>query len=162
MYFIELGFGHNIQAQYKIRCHCSQCEKVWQKPLETLRSLALEKTSVWFGGWNITVPVLRYRNNTGIILSESYILHKYCWKLNPDPPGLEVIVLPTLAHLQANVFRSTTFNARSRVLDKVNLDYLFEIFQVDRRVSANDLHVLAENKELSIRTNSNQVKNLIL
>ena len=29
MYFIELGFGHshNIQAQYKICCHCSQSEK---------------------------------------------------------------------------------------------------------------------------------------
>ena len=81
MYFIELGFGHNIQAQYKIRCHCSQCEKVWWKPLETLRSQALEKTSVRFGGWNITVPVLRtlvlrYRNNTGIIQSESYLLHQ--------------------------------------------------------------------------------------
>ena len=46
MHFIELGFGHNIQAQYEICCHFSQSIKVWQKPQMTLQSPALEKTSV--------------------------------------------------------------------------------------------------------------------
>ena len=48
MHFIDLGFGHNLQAQYEIRCPFSQSRKVWQKPQLTQRSLSLDKMSVWF------------------------------------------------------------------------------------------------------------------
>ena len=77
MHFIELGFGHNVQAQYKIRCHISQSRRRAKPPM-TLHSLALKKTSDQFGGVKYNCPyplVLRYREGLSINLSGSYLLH---------------------------------------------------------------------------------------